>query len=85
MSDDDVNCLVRELDVLWNGESGAAKQASLCDMLSQIDEELPALRKDAERYRWIDEHGLTELLVALEKNPRSLDETIDAAMKEEGK
>jgi len=47
--------------------------------------DLAALRLDAERYRWIDEHGLTELLVALEKNPRSLDETIDSAMKEEGK
>ena len=48
------NGLVRELDVLWNGASGAAKQASLCDMLSQIDEELPALRKDAERLDWLE-------------------------------
>lgn len=28
--------LVRELDVLINGEAGAAKQASLCDIVSQI-------------------------------------------------
>lgn len=28
--------LVRELDVLLNGEDGAAKQASLCDIVSQV-------------------------------------------------
>jgi hypothetical protein len=28
--------LVRELDVLINGEAGAAKQASLCDIVSQV-------------------------------------------------
>ncbi len=28
--------LVRELDVLLNGEAGAAKQASLCDIVSQL-------------------------------------------------
>lgn len=28
--------LVRELDVLLNGEEGAAKQASLCDLVSQV-------------------------------------------------
>jgi hypothetical protein len=33
---DDVNRLVRELDVLLNGEDGAAKQASLCDIVSQV-------------------------------------------------
>jgi hypothetical protein len=32
----DVNRLVRELDVLLNGEDGAAKQASLCDIVSQV-------------------------------------------------
>lgn len=48
--------LVRELDVLMNGEAGAARQASLCDLVAQYrrsriaDEEL---RRDAERYRWI--------------------------------
>lgn len=31
--------LVRELDVLLNGESGAAKQASLCDIVSQVESE----------------------------------------------
>lgn len=35
--------LVRELDVIWNGD-GAAKQASLCDMVGQIQAELPKLR-----------------------------------------
>lgn len=28
--------LVRELDVLLNGEEGAAKQASLCDIVAQV-------------------------------------------------
>ena len=32
----DHNRLVRDLDVLLNGEDGAAKQASLCDIVSQI-------------------------------------------------
>lgn len=31
--------LVRELDVLFNGEAGAAKQASLCDIVSQVRRE----------------------------------------------
>lgn len=33
---DDVDRLVRELDVLLNGEEGAAKQASLCDIVGQV-------------------------------------------------
>lgn len=41
----DENRLVRELDVIWNGEAGAAKQASLCDVVAQIRNELPKLRK----------------------------------------
>lgn len=32
----DHNRLVRELDVLLNGEQGAAKQASLCDIVAQL-------------------------------------------------
>ena len=36
--------LVRQLDVLWNGEDGAARQASLCDIVSQIEVEFPKLR-----------------------------------------
>lgn len=32
----DVDRLVREIDVIINGEEGAAKQASLCDMIGQI-------------------------------------------------
>ncbi len=31
--------LVRELDVLLNGEDGAAKQASLCDIIAQVRRE----------------------------------------------
>lgn len=33
--------LVRELDVLLNGEEGAARQASLCDIVSQIRQQKP--------------------------------------------
>lgn len=35
----DHNRLVRELDVLLNGEAGAAQQASLCDIVAQIRRE----------------------------------------------
>lgn len=31
--------LVRELDVALNGEDGAAKQASLCDIVSQVKDQ----------------------------------------------
>lgn len=48
----DKNRLVRELDVLINGEEGAAKQASLCDIVSQVR---AALQKaEGEQGRWID-------------------------------
>lgn len=33
---DEIRRLVRELDVLLNGEAGAAKQASLCDLVGQV-------------------------------------------------
>ena len=36
---DDVNRLVRELDVCLNGEAGAAVQASLCDVVAQVRHE----------------------------------------------
>lgn len=36
LSADDVNRLVRELDVALNGEAGAAAQASLCDVVAQV-------------------------------------------------
>lgn len=36
VSADDVNRLVRELDVALNGEAGAAVQASLCDVVAQV-------------------------------------------------
>jgi hypothetical protein len=35
----DKNRLVRELDIIINGEEGAAKQASLCDIVSQLRNE----------------------------------------------
>ena len=40
--------LTRELDVIWNGEAGAAKQASLCDIVAQLAKEVPAERKARE-------------------------------------
>lgn len=33
---EDIDRLVRELDVLLNGEEGAAKQAKLCDIVAQV-------------------------------------------------
>ena len=33
---EDIDALVRELDVWLNGEEGAAKQAKLCDIVAQI-------------------------------------------------
>jgi hypothetical protein len=50
--------LTRELDVAMHGEDGAAKQASLCDLIGpakKLRAERDALRKDAERYRWLRE------------------------------
>lgn len=39
--------LVRELDVALNGEAGAAKQASLCDIVGQVkDERWKLVRSD---------------------------------------
>lgn len=40
--------LVREIDVIINGEDGAAKQASLCDLVGQIGH-LAALQSERER------------------------------------
>lgn len=37
--------LVGKLDVIWNGEDGAAEQASLCDMVCQLEQEVPTLRR----------------------------------------
>lgn len=38
----DYQRLVRDLDVVWNGE-GAAHQASLCDMVAQIRKDVAAM------------------------------------------
>lgn len=40
---DDVKRLVRELDVALNGKEGAAQQASLCDVVSQVVHEAAKL------------------------------------------
>src|SRR5437764_9515069 len=39
--------LVRELDVLLNGEAGASRQASLVDIVAQIAGERDAMRRDS--------------------------------------
>ena len=51
--------LVRELDVLLNGQDGAAKQASLCDIVAQVKREGLKVVKKAEPVAWAetDEHG----------------------------
>lgn len=46
--------LVRELDVLLNGEEGAAKQASLCDIVAQVRRE--GIGADARRLRKLLQH-----------------------------
>lgn len=40
----------REIDVIMNGEEGAAKQASLCDLVAQIRDWADALAKYEEAY-----------------------------------
>lgn len=47
--------LVRELDVLLNGEHGAAKQASLCDIVGQLKRQkyVPSSNERAEFDRWL--------------------------------
>jgi hypothetical protein len=42
---EDKQRLVRKLDVIWNGEAGAATQASLCDVVAQIAKELPEIKR----------------------------------------
>jgi hypothetical protein len=46
----------RKLDVIWNGEEGAAKQAALMDVVGQIEDELPVLRQEIKDYRKALEH-----------------------------
>lgn len=43
----DLRRLVRELDVAMHGEDGAAKQASICDLISPARE----MRKEIEHHR----------------------------------
>lgn len=48
---DEHDLSVRELDRAWNGKAGMAKQASLCDMVCQIEKELPIMREELRRLR----------------------------------
>ena len=86
------------MDTCKHGNTGTC---DLCDyddaehdaaMAAQIEDELAALRKDAERYRWLrqdeciadwDAAGVLELYAGPDysrKNGESLDAAIDAAM-----
>ena len=64
----DKDHLVRELDVIWNGEAGAAKQASLCDMVAQIRHDLPALRRQSSLPQESAEHHLRNLLAVIHRD-----------------
>ena len=62
---EDKQRLVRKLDVIWNGEAGAATQASLCDLVAQIARELPDVRQQlatARREVWEEAAQLCEQL-----------------------
>lgn len=54
--------LVRELDVLLNGEEGAAKQASLCDVVAQV-------RRDG----LVAKAAMSGILAALQKYEQAFD------------
>lgn len=70
---DDIDLLVRELDVMINGEEGAAPQAQLADIVAQLRKGAPAptvapeavrfptmLRKmwsGGEVQQWLEDHG----------------------------
>lgn len=43
--------LVRHVDVIINGEEGAAPQASLCDIVSQIETDWPELKAERDALR----------------------------------
>jgi hypothetical protein len=47
--------LVREIDVILNGEEGAAKQASLCDLVGQIEELKERLERGEAMYEGLCE------------------------------
>lgn len=71
----DVRRLTRELDVAISGEDGAAKQASLCDLIHPAE----ALRRDAERYRWLRQHPVGVLNVdwTMWHSEESMDAEVD--------
>lgn len=41
----------RDIDIIINGEKGSAKQASLCDIASQLPDVLSSLREEVKEYR----------------------------------
>lgn len=67
--------LVRELDVLLNGEAGAAKQASLCDIVAQVQREgIKAGQRAgvAERVLdWLRANALPNYQIVVETNKES--------------
>ena len=69
---DDHHRLVRELDVSLHGEDGAAKQASLCDLVSQI-QALQRVRDEFERERDQLHAALVEAVLLRDHNLRRCD------------
>lgn len=85
---DDVQRLTRELDVLLNGEEGAAAQASLCDLVAQVrvakqaapqaePKGMPFLARDVAELLGIGVPELSAALVALGFPQRSQGMTIE--------
>ena len=73
--------LVREIDVLINGEAGAAKQASLCDLVPQITQlvqERDTLRQERDALRQpFDVLGMAKEIVRLTTSEARLREALE--------
>lgn len=71
----DKRSLTREIDVIMNGEDGAARQPSLCDVVAQLRREWPALRDQLAASQ-------KESIVELSNKARALlrSDNIDAAI-----
>ncbi|MDF2792282.1 MAG: hypothetical protein K0S85_35 [Pseudomonas orientalis] len=79
----DIDQLVRELDVLLNGE-GAAPQAKLCDLVAQVRRNPSAVRKNSDRYLWLRKKQTFIWLIQdwfpSDAEVTDVDAVIDAAM-----
>lgn len=81
----DIKRLTRRLDVALNGEANAAKQASLCDIVSQVESENRKLNTETLPVLWqvriyYDEftttHGWSEWEVVTPRHVESFDERL---------